>query len=339
MNLLLLPAAVLVAALLTHGVLRWFVPWLERRAVFDLPNARSMHARPVVRGGGAAFAAVVLLAHAALLVGGALPAATWVWWLAAAAFALLGWWDDRYGLPAGRRLLLQFVIGTAFVLTLPPPALTVAWHASPLYGAGLALGVIVALVWMVNLYNFMDGADAYAATAAICIALPVAALLLLDSAPAGAFVALVVAGACAGFLRWNWPPARVFMGDVGSYFLGAEFAALALYGNHLGLSPWLWLIIVAPFVTDASLTLCHRALRGEPLARAHREHAYQRLLLAGWPVPRLLCALIGVHLGLCWPLATLAYRGLLPGPAAALVVYGLTAIMWARISLAHSQAR
>ena len=334
-----------IAAVAAGAVLVVMVPlrrWLLRAAVLDHPNARSLHQVPTPRGGGLAIAGVVGVAHgligAWLGVTGALDVRTFTVWTAVAlAFAALGWLDDRQPRSARARLLVQAALATAFVVStgvLLPPGLatTAAW----LWAGGAAFAAILIIVWTVNLYNFMDGADGFAALQALCTL--AGALLIpgvMDAAPV-VLLSTALAGAVAGFLCWNRPPARLFMGDAGSYFIGFELAAFALIEHNAGGRPLIALILFLPFVADATLTLLRRALSGERWWTAHRSHAYQRLLLGGWSVRRLLAALAMLNVLVCWPLAWwAATRPEAEGPA--LVV--CAAIVIALWSLAIARTR
>jgi Fuc2NAc and GlcNAc transferase len=136
--------------------------------------------------------------------------------------------------------------------------------------------VLVGMVWLVNLYNFMDGIDGIAGVEAVCAAGFGAGLLATHGMPGLAAVAAVLAASCAGFLFWNWPPAKIFMGDVGSGFLGFSFGLLAV-GSARQQAPllWPWLILLLLFVVDATVTLLRRFFGGERWYEAHRSHAYQ----------------------------------------------------------------
>lgn len=310
----------LATALLTRALLGW----LTRHAP-DVPGARSMHSRITPRGGGLAFAAVVLLVQGVLTGATAAPQTTWPGWLAALAFAAIGWMDDRRSRSVRLRLGLQALVASLYALaeaaTLMPGAPLAARVGA---GVVLAFGVM----WMVNLSNFLDGADGYCATQSMLLALAGALLLVTLGAEVAAVLALAMAGACAGFLVWNRPPAQLFMGDVGSYFLGFEAVVLTACAIKAGGSLWPWLILAAPFVVDATLTLARRAARGAALGEGHREHAYQRLLLGGWSARRLLAALAISHLCLWWPLAALAVHAAQFAPWLTLLAHVLAAIMW-----------
>ncbi|RME34462.1 MAG: glycosyl transferase family 4, partial [Gammaproteobacteria bacterium] len=188
------------------------------------------------------------------------------------------------------------------------------------------------IVWMTNLYNFMDGTDGLAAAQAVTAAGTGGLLLMQHGAlPAGLY-SLAIAAAAAGFLVFNRPPARIFMGDVGSYFLGFTLAVLAVAGERTGqLSLWCSLTLLAWFLTDATLTLLMRIARGDPWHQAHREHAYQRLVQMGWSHGRLLAAFLALQLFILIPLALLGSFD--PGIALGgfLCATALCAILWVTI--------
>ena len=306
------------AALLAAALLARLIPHLHAARVLDVPNARSLHGAPVPRGGGLAIAVVTLAVEAALVLAGELPLLPGlIVMVVGAGFAALGWADDRASRSVAARLAAQALLAALFVLgALPDASVTLralCW---------------LALLWQVNLFNFMDGADGLAGVQTLCAGLGLAALLASLGADGAAWVALALAGAALGFLRHNWHPARVFLGDAGSYFIGFQLGALAAWSAPAGGLPGRALLLFAPFIVDASLTLLTRAARGEAVWRAHRDHAYQRLVTQrGWSPARLAtgCALLNVLV--CWPAAALA--GAWP-VTASVFVYGLLAIIWTR---------
>jgi Fuc2NAc and GlcNAc transferase len=165
-------------------------------------------------------------------------------------------------------------------------------HLGPAGGALAALGI----VWLTNLYNFMDGIDGIAAAEAVVVGMG-GALLVAGRSPPLALVSVVVAAAAAGFLVWNWPPARLFMGDVGSGFLGFVFGGLALGSERAHALPAvLWLVLLGPFFLDATVTLVRRVARGERWYAAHRSHAYQRAVQGGWSHGRVAASVAGLSL-------------------------------------------
>ena len=141
----------------------------------------------------------------------------------------------------------------------------------------------VGIVWLINLYNFMDGIDGIAGTEAISVALSAGILLFWTGSQELAWVCIILALAVGGFLVWNWPPARIFMGDVGSGFLGYVFAVLAIVSEKSFSVPLIiWLMLLGVFVTDATITLFKRLARGEKLSQPHRTHVYQLAVQAGY---------------------------------------------------------
>lgn len=265
------------------------------RALLDIPNERSSHSAPTPRGGGLAIVVVVLVGLVALALAG------WVGPRVAAALtggggmvAAVGWLDDRRGVSAAGRLTVHAAAAAWTVAWLRGlPDLTVGAGSVHLGPAGSLLAVL-AIAWATNLYNFMDGIDGLAAAEAVIVGL-VATLLLSTREPSLALVAILVLAAAAGFLFWNWPPARLFMGDVGSGFLGFLFGALAVASeNARALPALLWLVLLGPFFVDATLTLLRRMVRGERWLTAHRSHAYQRAVQAGWSHGRVTGVVIGL---------------------------------------------
>lgn len=190
--------------------------------------------------------------------------------------AAAGLLDDRFSLPARLRIVVHFVAAAWALWRLNgvgPLHLGIAVWDSGWVGQLLAL---IGLVWMINLYNFMDGIDGLAGTEATCASGFGALLLTLAGLGSLACGALVLAAASAGFLIWNWPPARIFMGDVGSGFLGFVFGVLIIASAKE--QPWLlcpWLILLAVFVVDSALTLMRRMFTGARWYEAHSSHAYQ----------------------------------------------------------------
>jgi Fuc2NAc and GlcNAc transferase len=265
--LVALSCAAAASAILT-GLVRAYA---VRSALLDVPNERSLHGAPTPRGGGVAIVLVTIAGLVGLVVARVIPAPVgWILGLGGALVAVVGWLDDRRGVSAPLRAAVHTLAG----------AWAVGWiWGEPTIGAILgALGI----VWAVNLYNFMDGIDGLAAGEAVSVGAIGGALLLAAGDTTLAMVALLVAAAAAGFLAWNWAPARIFMGDVGSGFLGYTFGALALLSHRAGAVPLaLWLLLLGVFLFDATVTLLRRMARGERWYQAHRLHAYQRLVQAG----------------------------------------------------------
>jgi UDP-N-acetylmuramyl pentapeptide phosphotransferase/UDP-N-acetylglucosamine-1-phosphate transferase len=256
------PALALVLAL---AVLRLLLLPATQRWFLDHPNPRSLHASPIPRTGGVA------------VIFGALAGMLWIGdtrlvVIPTLGLFLLSVFDDWRSLPASVRLLGHLAAAFGF-----------AYLAFPSFGILVLLLLGIGVGWMTNLYNFMDGADGLAGGMALFGFTFYAIAAWTAGQPAFALASLCVAAAAVAFLLFNFPPARIFMGDGGSIPLGFLAAALGLTGWRDGLWPlWFPVAVFAPFVLDASVTLARRALRGEAVWRAHRTHYYQRLILAGW---------------------------------------------------------
>lgn len=251
-----------------------FLQVARRLRLLDRPNDRSSHRRPTPHGGG-----VPLLLSCAL---GMLLCQVWygpwpevygVIMLAALLLMLVGVIDDLRGLSVGVRMATYSLLSLSMAGYLLSP-----WLSGGLLVVGGVVAAVV-LLWSLNLYNFMDGIDGIAAIQCI-LACGSAALLSWGSgaSPEYSLFCLLLAASHLGFLVWNWPPARLFMGDAGSIPTGFLLAALALLGGVQGqLNPLCWLILLAAFLTDATWTLIWRMLSGQRFLQAHRLHAYQRL--------------------------------------------------------------
>lgn len=230
-----------------------------------LPNPRSLHRDPVPRTGGIAIWAGVSLIW--------FIAAAPLWWLAPVCAVLaISLWDDWHPLPATLRFVVHTGAAVACVMAYVPDDSLISW--------GLAALEILVLLWMTNLYNFMDGSDGLAASmGALGFGAYALAAWVAGAAPLAVWCGTVCAASTA-FLVFNRPPARLFMGDVGSVGLGFFAALIGLHGFAQGIWPfWLPPLVFAPFVYDATATLLRRWRRGAPLAEAHREHVYQRKIL------------------------------------------------------------
>lgn len=199
----------------------------------------------------------------------------------ALVISIIGLVDDRWPLPAKLRLTFQLAVVSTFVIFSAPPAL-VSQNVGSIWVAVGTLGLVFAGVWWLNLFNFMDGIDGFAASQALSMLGGAIALLAVQSAglPSQPLLGLifVTGAAILGFLVFNWPPAKIFMGDVGSMFLGFLIFAIAILSAKAGwFSLWQWAILGAVFVADASVTLVRRLYLGKNILKAHRSHAYQHL--------------------------------------------------------------
>jgi Fuc2NAc and GlcNAc transferase len=265
-------------------------------ALLDVPNDRSSHTLPTPRGGGLALVgtatAGVIAAHVAGLLDGRAAAAL----AGALPIALVGWLDDRVDVRPAARLLVQAVAACWALFWLGGmPFLRTGESAVALGPMGAVLAVL-GLVWATNLYNFMDGVDGLAGGEAVTVGVAGAGAAIVAADASGAAAAAIVAAAAAGFLVWNWAPAKIFLGDVGSGTLGFVFGVLAVRSENVGALPVLgWTMLLGVFTVDATITLARRALRGERLHEGHRSHAYQRAARALGSHALVSLAVVGIN--------------------------------------------
>lgn len=322
--MLILTLSLLFAFLASGFLVGRFRLYALAQGLLDNPNARSSHTLATPRGGGLVFILLWLVAGVGSVF--------WeVWSLAqalafvpgAALLAGIGYWDDRHDLPARWRALVHFVVAGGSVAALGVAGLPLGW-----LGAGFA---VFAIVWSTNLFNFMDGTDGIAGVEALFV-LGVGGFFLWQAdAAALAIPAWVLAATVAGFLLWNWPRAKIFMGDVGSSVLGFLIAVFALAGEVWFDVPMvLWVILYGVFCFDATLTLARRVMAGERWYAAHRSHAYQRLHCPlGWSHGRILWGVIAVNSVLAglalWAHAMPEMQWVVMGVAVVLlcIIYGL----------------
>ena len=281
--MILVPLLILAFFVSLFGT-RWYFSKPEDKLILDIPNERSSHSTPTPRGGGVVFAAVFLVSMAFFYI--LLPENRELWSAllgSGTIVALTGWIDDRRHLSPKVRLLAQSVAAVWALYCLGGmPEIILTKNITVKLGI---LGTILAFiggVWLINLYNFMDGIDGLAGGQGVFVSLAGAWFFLQNGQATIATSLALLALSLAGFLRWNWPPAKVFMGDVGSGFLGIVFFVYALEGEHTGSAPALvWAVLLAPFVIDATLTLLRRMKRKEKLFQAHRSHVYQLAVQKG----------------------------------------------------------
>jgi UDP-N-acetylmuramyl pentapeptide phosphotransferase/UDP-N-acetylglucosamine-1-phosphate transferase len=274
----------ITALLLAAGLTRRFSTPGSRLYILDHPNERSLHSNPTPRSGGVG------------VLTGACVAMLWVFWrhgmqseliwllASVSLLAVVSYYDDRRPLPVAVRLLAQIasssmLLAGGLVLSgVSLPGATWVW----LPWVGYVASVFF-IVWMINLYNFMDGMDGFAGGMAVIGFAMFAILGWMHGHTVFACVSLAVCAAAMGFLLFNFPPARIFLGDVGSAPLGLIVASLSLWGARDAVFPlWVALLIFSPFVVDATVTLVRRLVAGERIWEAHRSHYYQRLVQLGW---------------------------------------------------------
>jgi UDP-N-acetylmuramyl pentapeptide phosphotransferase/UDP-N-acetylglucosamine-1-phosphate transferase len=265
---------------------RSFVSPGSRLHILDYPNERSLHSRPDPRTGGVAIVSAIFAGcFVYMLVSAQAPPRELVWLAGlAAVIACVSYLDDRKHIPVGYRFAAHVAVAILLVAGgLGIGSLALPWLTLGLAG-WLAAGLTVLfIVWMINLYNFMDGMDGFAGGMAVSGFGAFAVMGWLTDHHLFLAISLVIASASAGFLLFNFPPARIFMGDAGSSTLGLLAAALSLWGARDGVFPlWLALLVFSPFIADATVTLLRRLWRREKVWQAHKTHYYQQLAQAGW---------------------------------------------------------
>jgi len=284
--------------------------WIRRyclaRGIVDIPNQRSSHSRIVARGGGIGFSGIFILAVLGLGIAGLTPsrAATG---LAGGGIiiAVTGWVDDRKGLTQVPRIVLHLAAAFWAVVWLGPvPALV---SGSTVWMWVTQIAGVIAFAWMINLYNFMDGTDGIAGVEAVTVAVASGFLCTMAGLAEPGHVYWLLAAAVAGFLLWNWPPAKIFMGDAGSGFLGFTFAALTLWSSVENIRLfWPCVILLSVFVADATTTLVRRMLKREKWYEPHSTHAYQKLARRNGHLPIALGVAI-VNIAVLAPVAWMAW--------------------------------
>lgn len=276
--------AVLLGAAAALGLAVWSATWAVTRLlvhleIYDRPNPRSSHDTPKPRGGGLALVPLLLAAWAAwTLWSGSAPAGIWPVLCGAVALGAVSLADDLRGLPAAARLAVQAAAVAAGLAGMSEAGL-VAQGLLPPLADRLVAGIF--WIWFVNLFNFMDGIDGISGTEAASLGLGLALVAVVAGMPTAPMaLALLLAAAALGFLAWNWPPAHVFLGDVGSiplgYLLGWLLVAAAAEGQWAAA-----LILPSYYLADTTVTLARRAASGTKVWRAHREHFYQRAVQGG----------------------------------------------------------
>ena len=263
-----------LSLLLTAAMLNF----AQKSQILAIPTARSSHTVATPVGGGVAIVFAYCLAIGVLALQSLLPVRELVALCMSLPVAVAGYIDDRSDLHHRLRLLIQ-AFSTLLALLLLGPLPELAFGNMALSGA--LLGFVLAplcLLWLTNLYNFMDGIDGLAGSQTGFVSVVAAGFLVGAGDDALALLCLFVFAGSVAFTVWNWPRARIFMGDVGSGFLGMSLGVIALISHiHGSMSLWSWFILLAVFVVDASVTLVRRVLGGQPWAHAHRQHAYQHM--------------------------------------------------------------
>lgn len=292
--------------------------------VIDIPNYRSSHTVPTPRGGGLAFVALFLMSLVYLAyIGGLSFGEALGSFVAGVGVASLGFVDDHRPISAKWRLLAHFLASAIALYCLGGMVsiIPASWHIP---GAGLWMNLLalVYLVWMLNLYNFMDGINGLAAVEAITVCLGGALLYGLQGYAPMMVLPLILAVVVCGFLFWNFPVARIFMGDVGSGFLGLMIGVFSIQAAHVQVAFfWGWLILSGVFIVDATVTLLRRIGNGSRIDEPHRQHAYQRAVDVFGSHVKVTLAVLMINVVWLLPIAVLVGLGFVHGVTGLLIAY------------------
>ena len=338
--------------LLTCGIAAlswWMTGLLVSKASFlravDHPNVRSLHTKPTPRSGGVAIFASALIGFGVVAFGfavvppstGFLPkgfASASIWIFGSIVLVTtVSFLDDRVGLPIGLRFAVQAIAAVIVVwgVGLTLPSIPIPAIKTVVLG-GLAVPVsLLFLLWMTNLYNFMDGMDGFAGGMTTLGFGFLAYFGWRAGHPFMMLTATIIAMSALGFLFHNFPPARIFMGDVGSIPLGFTGGTLMLLGLRDGLFDfWVPILIFSPFILDATVTVLRRAWQRQKIWEAHRDHYYQRLVLIGWSHRQAVLAEYGV-MALCGGLAVLYHDA---SEEWRLIILGFWGVLFLSLALA-----
>ena len=318
----LLSVALLLASVFTT---RQLIVNSNRFSKLDIPNERSSHITPTPRGGGIAFVATSLIGFLLLLLNNALNGTELLALCSAGSIvAIAGHLDDRQKISGATvRLVLHAISAIILVVGVGIPSELALFERTVNTGiVGSILGVVY-LVWLLNLFNFMDGTDGIAAGEAIFVVIAGAFLnyhVLSDANHSAAAVA--IAASTFGFILYNWSPAKIFMGDVGSGFLGIVIGGLSLIAaNQDPELLWVWIILLAVFVSDATVTLIRRLLRKQKPHVAHRSHAYQHLAIRLNSHAKVALLVLAVNIAWLLPIAFLVADKQLAGTTGVIIAY------------------
>lgn len=308
MNFFIIPMGIFLAGALSWALTGYFLSFAIYRGIMDVPNERSLHSTPTPRAGGVSFVLIFVCAVLTLRLLDLLSAREVLGLTCGILVAAVGYWDDQVGLTPAFRIVVHFaaaILAVGCLRPLPSFGFASGLLPWPLF----ALLVVGALVWLTNLTNFMDGIDGLTSIEAITTAAFCGMMMTHRTGLSGlAVLFFAFAAAVAGFLVWNWPPAKIYMGDAGSGFLGFTIGLMSYIAIcQKQMTLWQPLILYGVFVIDATLTLCTRILAGERWYAAHRTHAFQHAALR-WGHQRVTLAVAAINVFWLGPFSLLADR-------------------------------
>lgn len=276
MLLLLIFSCVLIVSCVCT---RYMIHYSHSHHIIDQPNHRSLHTLPIPRGGGIAFVLSILISLPIIYwIVPDLPNGTFGLFSIVAVITLIGFLDDCYNLSSARRLIIYAVCSAAAIYFLGLTSDFSIYYVKLFWIKPLI--ACLYLLWMVNLYNFMDGINGLAACEAICVCCGASCLYIMIGHYEMIYLPLIISAAVIGFLVWNFPLARIFMGDAGSCALGMLLGGLSI--QAAAIMPdlfWSWFILMGVFIVDSTYTLFVRVAQGINISQAHCSHAYQHAAL------------------------------------------------------------
>lgn len=326
---------IIVSVLLTGFICRVS----SKGGFYDIPNERSSHHKPTPKGGGITIVLTILICILLLYFNSYMDLNLFVsLFVGITIISVTGFIDDYKNLSVLIRAIIYFMT-SVFSLTLIGgfSSISIDSHFINLGWFGSFLGVIF-IVWMTNLYNFMDGTDGFAGVQTIFVSLFSIFLLYFSPNLSICLILICLASSTMGFLYWNWPPAKIFMGDVGSCTIGFLFGLLAIYSDKQGIISFaVWLIMLSPFFGDATFTLIRRMVKREKWYRAHNSHAYQKIYQLGVSHHKLAVCLIITHIIIVWPLAYIAHTFKNFETIMLLLTYSIIGIIWMTVQNQHTK--
>ncbi|MBU0674693.1 MAG: glycosyltransferase family 4 protein [Proteobacteria bacterium] len=292
---------IILALIVSWGVTGLMCLAGPRLAPMDIPNHRSCHMNPTPRGGGIGMVIGFVLVATLFSMTGVVSSRFSLSLISGSLLvAAIGFCDDVRDIPAIWRLTVHFIATAVFFY------FSDVWSGfHGLVGLSVILVMMVGMVWLLNVFNFMDGIDGIAAMEGLSVTTGAGLILFLNKDRPDALLVLGVGAICLGFLLWNWPPARIFMGDVGSCFLGFVIGGIMLKTVVLehSMGAYSWLILLAVFLTDATITLLTRIFKGEAWLQSHCSHAYQQASLFYSSHLKVTAGVLGINIFWLFPLA------------------------------------
>jgi len=327
----------IISGLITDFIRRFSI----KNKLFDIPNNRSSHDIPKPKGGGISIVLIMLGTVIALSFFEMIkPDISMSMITGLSIIAVVGFIDDYKNLPILLRTVSYFVAAVLSIYLIGGiTSISVSGYYYDLNHVGFFLSVLF-LVWITNLYNFMDGIDGFAAIQTICVGLFCGSLLYLSAETSYAIIMFCLVAATMGFLYLNWAPAKIFMGDVGSCTIGFLFGLLSLYMEKTGIiSIAVWLILLSPFIGDSTFTLFKRIIYKEKWYTAHNMHAYQKLHQSGLNHNKLAIGLLAINLAVIWPIAWFAYLYKNVEFIMLMSSYGIIGIIWLIIQRKYKEIK